>query len=135
MTPHETHGQSRSFDPSAVLRAMVAEWQLPDESEAPADAGPRPPWPGDADGPRFTLAELIDHEASGYRAQGTPAGDFLARTMEDLAQLVRWTHATTPDEHEARIEVWDDEIRERWRAIGYDEGRRAGCRCGECPVD
>jgi hypothetical protein len=135
MTPHEIHSQPRSFDPSAVLQAMVDEWQLPDEREAPADEEPRPPWPDDADGPWLTFAELIDHEALDYRAWGTPVGDFLARQMEILAQSVRWTGATTPEEHESRIEVWDGDLRERWRAIGYEEGRCAGCRCGETVID
>jgi hypothetical protein len=51
--------------------------------------------------------------------------------MEELALKIRLTHATTPDEYEARIEVLDDGIREQWEARGYEEGRRAGCRCGE----
>ena len=45
------------------------------------------------DGRPTTLAELVDHEALAYRAWGTPEGDFLARQMERLSQLVRWTGA------------------------------------------
>ena len=77
---------------------------------------------------RLTLAEVVDHEAMAYRAWGTPAGDFLARQMERLAQLVRWTGATTPEEHEARMEVWDEEVREQWFDRGYHEGQEAGRR-------
>ncbi|GAC1467501.1 MAG: hypothetical protein NVSMB9_09170 [Isosphaeraceae bacterium] len=135
MTPHETNGQAPSFDPSVLLQEMVEDRPLPDDQDAPFDEDSRAPWPDDADGPRFTFAELIDQESLGYRAWGTNVGDFLAREMEKLAQLVRWTQATTPEEHEARMEVWDDEIRQRYEAIGYQEGRYAGCRCGECPME
>jgi hypothetical protein len=75
-----------------------------------------------------TLAEVVDHEAMAYRAWGTPTGAFLARQMERLAQLIRWTGATTPEEHEARMEVWDDDVREQWFDRGYQEGLAAGRR-------
>jgi hypothetical protein len=81
-----------------------------------------------ANGQPMTLAEVVDHEAMAYRAWGTPAGEFLARQMERLAQLVRWTGATTPEEHEARMEVWDQEVREQWFDRGYHEGQEAGRR-------
>jgi hypothetical protein len=131
MTLPETNGQSRSLDPSTVLREMVDERQVPDDREAPADEESRPPWPDDADRPQFTFAELIDHEALGYQAWGTPVGAFLASEMEKLARLIRWTKATTPEEHEGRMEIWDDEIGQRWEAIGYEEGLRTGR--AECP--
>jgi hypothetical protein len=50
--------------------------------------------------------------------------------MERLAQLIRWTGAATPDEHDARMEVWDDDLRSRWEERGYAEGREAGRREG-----
>src|SRR5262249_36092417 len=85
-----------------------------------------------SNGQPTTLAEVVDHEARAYRAWGTPAGDFLARQMERLAQLVRWTGAGTPEEHEARMEVWDDELRDQWFDRGYqegvDDGRREAAR-------
>src|SRR5262249_24526330 len=62
-----------------------------------------------SNGQPLTLAEVVDHEAMAYRAWGTSAGEFLARQMERLAQLIHWTGASTPEEHEARMEVWDDE--------------------------
>lgn len=79
-----------------------------------------------SNGQPLTLAEVVDHEARAYRAWGTPAGEFLARQMERLAQLVRWTGASTPEEHEARMEVWDDEVREQCFDRGYREGLEAG---------
>ena len=85
-----------------------------------------------------TLAEIVDHEALGYRAWGTQAGDFLARQMERLAQLIRWTGASTPEDHEDRMEVWDAEIRDRYWDMGFHEGLVAGrreCRCGTCFKD
>ena len=81
-----------------------------------------------SNGQPLTLAEVVDHEAMAYRARGTPTGEFLARQMERLAQLVRWTGASTPEEHEARMEVWDDEVREQWFDRGYQEGLEAGRR-------
>jgi hypothetical protein len=77
-------------------------------------------------GQPMTLAEVVEHEAMAYRAWGSPAGDFLGRQMERLAQLIRWTGATTPEEHEARMEVWDQEVREQWYDRGYHEGQEAG---------
>ena len=81
-----------------------------------------------SNGQPMTLAEVVDHEAMAYRAWGTPTGEFLARQMERLAQLVRWTGAGTPEEHEARMEVWDDEVRDQWFDRGYQEGLEAGRR-------
>ena len=75
-----------------------------------------------------TLVETVEHEAMAYRAWGTPEGDFLARQMERLAQLIRWTGATTPDEHDARMEVWDEDIREKSFDRGYSDGHEAGRR-------
>jgi hypothetical protein len=79
-------------------------------------------------GQPMTLAEVVDHEAMAYRAWGTPAGDFLGRQMERLAQLIRWTGAASPEEHEARMELWDDDLREQWYDRGYHEGQEAGRR-------
>ncbi len=76
----------------------------------------------------MTLVEIVEHEAMSYRAWGTPEGDFLARQMDRLAQLIRWTGASKPEDHEERMEVWDDEMRERWFDRGYSEGRKAGRR-------
>lgn len=76
--------------------------------------------------PERTLAETVEHEAIIYRAWGTPMGDFLGRQMDRLAQLVRWTGATTPEDHEARMEVWDDEIRAQQYDRGYADGIAAG---------
>jgi hypothetical protein len=95
----------------------------------PIEDGLRP-WPAlvPRNGQPWTLAEVVEHETMGYRAWGTPMGDFLARQMERLAQLIRWTNATTPEDHEARLEVWDEEIREQWFERGYQEGYEAGRR-------
>ena len=103
--------------------------------EALRRGGPAPiaggaPAPAAVDGRPTTLAELVDHEALAYRAWKTPEGDFLARQMERLAQLVRWTSATTPEDHEARMEVWDEQLRQQWEdcghAAGLEQGRREG---------
>jgi hypothetical protein len=90
---------------------------------APATADPATTRP-------TTLAETVDHEALAYRAWGTPEGEFLARQMERLAQLVRWTGATTPEDHEARMEVWDEQLRRQWEDRGYAAGLEQGRREG-----
>ena len=64
-----------------------------------------------ANGQPMTLVEIVEHEAEGYRTWGTPEGEFLARQMDRLAQLIRWTGASIPEDHDARMEVWDEEIR------------------------
>ena len=71
----------------------------------------------------ITLAELVDHEALAYRAWKTAEGDFLAEQMERLAQLIRWTGAATPREYADRMEVWDDEIRDRAFERGYQSAQ------------
>ena len=38
-----------------------------------------------------------------------PSAQFIADNLERLAQLVRLTHATTPEEHAERIEILDDD--------------------------
>ena len=83
-------------------------------------------------------SRLSSMRHSGYRAWGTPEGDFLARQMERLAQLIRWTGASMPEDHEDRMEVWDAEIRDRYWDMGFHEGLVAGrreCRCGTCFKD
>jgi hypothetical protein len=104
---------------------------------APADHRPSAnghgeaqPGPADANGRPTTLVELVDHEAMAYRAWGTPEGDFLARQMDRLGQLIRWTGATTPEVHEDRMQVWDDDLRQQWEDRGYEAGYAAGRREG-----
>jgi hypothetical protein len=97
----------------------------PDDRARCAD-GPGPST--DADGRPLSLAEAVDCEANAYRSWGTPVGDLLARQLERLAQLIRWTGATTPEDYEARMEVWDDHLRRRWEERGYAAGREAGRR-------
>ena len=85
-----------------------------------------------------TLADAVEHEARSYRARGTPLGDFLSRELGKLAQLIAWTHATTPEEHESRFEAWEMEVREQYEARGYEAGRQAGrdeCGCHGEPLD
>jgi hypothetical protein len=76
-----------------------------------------------------TLAELADHEALAYRAWGTPDGDFLARQMERLAQLIRLTEAETPGDFEDRLEVYECDLRAR----EYDRGFEDGMSRSYCP--
>ena len=66
-----------------------------------------------ANGQPVTLAEQIDHEALACRSRGDSIGHFLADHLDRLSQLVRWTGAETPEQHEERMDVWDDQIRVR----------------------
>jgi hypothetical protein len=68
---------------------------------------------------------MIDDEARAYRDRGDVLGRFLADHLDRLAQLVRWTGALTPEQHEDRMEIWDDEIRAKWFDRGYEAGIEA----------
>jgi hypothetical protein len=50
---------------------MVEAWQPSENDESSTDVEPIP---ADTDGPRFTLAELADQEAMGYRAWSNSVG-------------------------------------------------------------
>jgi hypothetical protein len=108
-------------------------------AEAPAPA-PRPAAPPvhepetlptevvPANGQPTTLLEIVEHEAMGYKAWGTPAGRFLADQLGRLAQLLRWSGARTPEDHEDRMELYDRELRDRHYDQGYQDGLEAGRR-------
>jgi hypothetical protein len=96
-------------------------FRLDSQSARPEEGVSGSSWP-------LPLAAVVHQEATKYRALGTPAGAFFARQMERLAQLLRWTGATRPEDHEARMEVWDEEIRQQWFDRGYHEGYEAGRR-------
>ena len=76
-----------------------------------------------------TPAETVDPEALAYKAWGTPTGDFLASQMDRLAQLIRFTSAPDGEEHEARMAVMEDAVREEAFNRGY--GERHGPRGSE----
>jgi hypothetical protein len=113
-------------DLAGAVEALARGGPAPVAGGAPAPAGPV----AAIDGRPTTLAELVDHEALAYRAWGTPEGEFLARQMERLAQLVRWSGAATPEDHEARMEIWEADLRQQWEdrghATGLEQGRREG---------
>jgi hypothetical protein len=78
-----------------------------------------------SNGQPLTLAEMIDDEARAYRDRGDSIGRFIADHLDRLAQLVRWTDATTPDQHEERMEIYDDELRAKHYDRGYEDGLEA----------
>jgi hypothetical protein len=91
---------------------------------------------GPANGQPLTLVELVEHEARGYRAWGTSEGDFLGRQLERLAQLVRFTGATTPEEFDERLEVLEADAREHRYQLGYGDGLEDGRQeFGRCWVE
>jgi hypothetical protein len=81
-----------------------------------------------ANGQPTTLLENVEHEAMGYKAWGTPAGKFLADQLGRIAQLLRWTGARTPEDHEERMELYDRDLRDRHYDQGYHDGLEAGRR-------
>ena len=84
-----------------------------------------------ANGQPISLVEIVEHEALGYRAWGTPEGDFLARQMDRLSQLIRWTEASNPDDFDDRMELYDRELRDRHYDQGYHDGLEEGRRLSD----
>ena len=85
--------------------------------------GPRK---SDAPSIRERIAKALLSAVKAKTIPATLITPFLARQMDRLAQLVRWTGAATPEDHEGRMDVWDAEIAERQFDRGYAEGREAG---------
>jgi hypothetical protein len=85
------------------------------------------------------LAEQIDHEALSYKARGDSFSQFIASHLARLGQLARWTGASSPEEHESRMEVWDFEIAARHYDHGHQDGLDAARReygiCYGVPLD
>jgi hypothetical protein len=81
-----------------------------------------------ADPAPTTLLGAVEVEVHRLRRCGGPFAGFIAGHLERLAQMVAWTSATTPQEHEERIEIADDESRARWFDRGYTEGIEAARR-------
>jgi hypothetical protein len=54
----------------------------------------------------------------------------IAWTLDGLALKIRLTDASTPEEFDAREGVLDDEAREQWESVGFENGQaqaRAEC--------
>lgn len=106
----------------------------PDQAPAPAPSAPaQEPTNAStevvpANGQPTSLLEIVEHEALGYKAWGTPAGRFLADQLGRIAQLLRWSGARTPEDHEDRMELYDRELRDRHYDQGYHDGLEAGRR-------
>jgi hypothetical protein len=107
-----------AFEPIPEDDTDYREWQSESAAREHLDAGER-----------LTLAELVDRQTDFYWSWGNPAGEMLARAMDELALKVRMTDATTPAEFAARADELEDANRETWEAVGYDAGRES-CRCG-----
>ncbi len=75
-----------------------------------------------------SLPEMIDDEARAYRDRGDSFAQFIADHLDRLGQLVRWTGANTPEDHDSRMEVWDDQIRVNQYDRGYEDGLDAARR-------
>lgn len=67
------------------------------------------------------LAQEVEYEARHFRSLGTEVGRLIAKSLDDLANAIRFTGARTVEEYEARLEVveqWDresqDELLEQW---------------------
>jgi hypothetical protein len=103
--------------------------------QAPQAAQPAVPT-APTNGRPLTLVEIVEHQAAGYRAWGTPAGDFLARQLDRLGQLIRFMSAKTPEEFEERLEVLEADARENRYQLGYADGLEDGRQeFGRCWVE
>jgi hypothetical protein len=74
----------------------------------------------------LSLADLADHIASHFRGWHNGAGDLFARTLEELGQKIRFTHADTPSDYEARVEILDADRDDTHYRAGFEEGRQRG---------
>jgi hypothetical protein len=74
------------------------------------------------------LPEWLAAQAAWYRSRGSDAADWLGAAIDRMAQLVHWTGATIPAEHDDRMEVYDRELRERHYQDGYADGHAAAMR-------
>jgi hypothetical protein len=120
---HESQAPQPASAP-AVIRSEARE-------RAPSEFPPAPSV-APLNGQPMTLLEIVEHESMGYRAWGSPAGKFLSDQLGRIAQLLRWTGARTPEEHEERMEVYERELRDRYYDQGYHDGLEAGRR-EACP--
>jgi hypothetical protein len=117
----ECHGHTEPLSVLDTGAAPVASWPILDairelSDVAPSDPAPSPdPKPLAAPDPSrsgrrvgLTFAESIDHEADRLEARRNGAGRLMARALRELAESVRWSGATTPDEHESRMQLWEE---------------------------
>ncbi len=122
--PHTSMADDATFLPADEPRPTIE-----DQAWAAALFNAEPAVPTvPVNGQPTTLAEYVDHEAMSYRSQGTAEAAFVAEHLARLSQLIRWTGATTPAEHEDRMQVWDEEIRSKEFDRGYSEGMEAARR-------
>jgi hypothetical protein len=75
------------------------------------------------------LAEIVLDEARAFRARQTTEGRFLARQLERLAQLIRFSGAPTPREYEDRFEVFEADLLH----AEYERGQRDAAAKEYCP--
>lgn len=80
---------------------------------------PRPPIQPEED-----LADWVARQADAWRSGGLRER-WLAHKLDELAQLVAWTGASTPSDHDDRMQVWDTDIRERHYDRGYADAVRS----------
>jgi hypothetical protein len=114
----------RASEPAGL--ATPAEW-VNQAKEPPAKlACPR--HDGFPNGQPRSFLDIVEHEALGYKAWGSQVGAFLSDQLGRIAQLIRWTGAHDPLEHEDRMETYDRELRDRYYDRGFHDGLEAGRR-------
>lgn len=118
--------------PQAGIRLASETASQPGRDDPTTVDFPASPSLAPINGQPMTLVEIVEHESMGYKAWGVPAGKFLHDQLGRIAQLLRWTGARTPEEHEDRMEVYDRELRDCYYDRGYHDGLEAGRR-EACP--
>jgi hypothetical protein len=79
----------------------------------------------DAAPPPATFLESVEREVAYYRQFPSPVAQFLADQLANIAQLIAWTDAHSPDEYLERLEIAEDEAKARFYDRGWHDGSEA----------
>lgn len=74
---------------------------------------------------------LLNHTlalAAHQRGLGTPEARFVAEQLEHVAQLLKFTGASTPEQYDDRVFANEESVKEEAFERGYQEGRQSVLR-------
>lgn len=111
---------SNPLEPPSDLDSLVLPWDDDgDESDMLDDVLGDLPAPCE---PRLPFAEWVAAQAAWFRSQGTPAADWLAKEVDQLAKLAASVNALNPAQLEGRRAALDAGRDEDLRAEGFARG-------------
>ena len=101
--------------------ALDPEWDgdALDDLLADLAAGPAAPCE-----PRLPFPEWVAAQAAWFRSQGTPAADWVAGELEDLAAMARGFGSENPDQFDSRRRQREESDRQDLIAEGFSRGVR-----------